>query len=94
MTSIEKFRSEISSWLDANAPKTIEGLVIGESGGNWGGRKPTWDHPDMKPWLERAAAKGLTAPTWPREYGGGGLDPAEAKVFSPGAGASGGCRFR
>ncbi len=82
MTSIEKFKAEISSWLDANAPKTIEGLVIGESGGNWGGRKPSWDHPDMKPWLERAVAKGLTAPTWPREYGGGGLDPAEAKVFS------------
>jgi acyl-CoA dehydrogenase len=82
MTSIESFRAEISGWIDANAPKTIVGLEIGESGGNWGGRRPVWDHPDMKTWLERAAAKGLTAPTWPREYGGGGLEPAEAKAFT------------
>jgi len=82
MTNIESFRAEIGRWIDANAPKTIQGLVIGESGGNWGGRKPTWDHPDMKPWLERAAEKGLTAPTWPKEYGGGGLEAAEAKVFT------------
>ena len=82
MPNLETFRSELGAWLDANAPKTIAGLVFGESGGNWGGRRPTWDHPDMKPWLERAAARGLTAPTWPREYGGGGLEPAEAKALA------------
>jgi alkylation response protein AidB-like acyl-CoA dehydrogenase len=82
MANLETFRAEISSWIDANAPKAIQGLVIGESGGNWGGRKPSWDHPDMKVWLERAAAKGLTAPTWPKEYGGGGLEPADGKVFT------------
>jgi acyl-CoA dehydrogenase len=27
------------------------------------------------------AERGLTAPTWPKEYGGGGLDKAEAKVL-------------
>ena len=80
MADIETFRSELSSWLDANAPKTIVGLPLGEMGGNWGGRRPTWDHPDMKVWLERAAERGLTAPTWPREYGGGGLEPEAAKV--------------
>jgi alkylation response protein AidB-like acyl-CoA dehydrogenase len=75
------FRAEISSWIDANAPKRSP-ASLGESGGNWGGRRPTWDPPEMQPWLERAAARGLTAPTWPREYGGGGLEPAEAKLFS------------
>ena len=82
MANIETFRSELSAWLDAHAPQTLAGLALGEMGGNWGGRRPTWDHPDMKPWLERAAARGLTAPTWPREYGGGGLEPAEAKLLA------------
>jgi alkylation response protein AidB-like acyl-CoA dehydrogenase len=78
---IERFRSEVGAWLDANAPKTIVGLQYGETGGNWGGRRPIWDHPDMQPWLECMAARGWTAPSWPREYGGGGLEPAEAKVI-------------
>ena len=82
MASIDAFRSELTAWLDENAPRSIAGIQLGESGGNWGGRRPKWDHPDMKVWLERAAARGLTAPTWPREYGGGGLTPEEAKVFT------------
>ena len=36
----------------------------------------------MKVWLEVAAAKGFTAPTWPSEYGGGGLSKDEAKVLA------------
>jgi alkylation response protein AidB-like acyl-CoA dehydrogenase len=80
MTDLDTFRAQTAEWLDANAPQSIRGLVISpEGGGTWGGRRPTWDHPDMKPWLEMMAARGWTAPTWPTEYGGGGLSPAEAK---------------
>jgi len=82
MSDLEKFRSETSSWLEANAPKTIVGLALGEMEGSWGGRNPTFDHPDMKPWLAMMAEKGWTAPTWPREYGGGGLSKEEAKVLT------------
>jgi alkylation response protein AidB-like acyl-CoA dehydrogenase len=32
-------------------------------------------------WLERCAEKGFTAPTWPTEYGGGGLSDAEARIL-------------
>jgi alkylation response protein AidB-like acyl-CoA dehydrogenase len=81
-SDLDAFRAELCAWLDAEAPKTIAGLVLGETGGNWGGRRPTWDHPDMKVWLERAAARGYTAPSWPREYGGGGLGADEAKVLA------------
>jgi len=48
----------------------------------WGGRRPEFAHPDQKTWLERMGARGWTAPTWPAEYGGGGLSGAEAKVLA------------
>jgi alkylation response protein AidB-like acyl-CoA dehydrogenase len=82
MADLEKFRAETHAWLVANAPKSLAGLELGQDGGNWGGRRPTFDHPDMKTWLEVMADKGWTAPTWPREYGGGGLERAEAKVLA------------
>jgi alkylation response protein AidB-like acyl-CoA dehydrogenase len=49
---------------------------------NWGGRKAEYPNPEAKHWLDLMAERGLTAPTWPREYGGGGLTKAEAKVLS------------
>ncbi len=81
MEDLEKFRTEAHDWLDSRVPRTLRGLVLPEDGGSWGGRKPTWDHPDMEPWLAMMAERGWTAPTWPREYGGGGLSPAAAKVL-------------
>ncbi len=83
MPDLDAFRAEAADWLDANAPQAIRGLHVNpESGGTWGGRRPIFDHPEMKTWLEVAADKGWTAPTWPTEYGGGGLSNAEAKVLT------------
>jgi alkylation response protein AidB-like acyl-CoA dehydrogenase len=82
MADLDDFRAEARSWLEANAPKSLQGVVITELNGSWGGRNGTFDPPDMKPWLEMMAEKGWTAPTWPREYGGGGLSNAEMKVLS------------
>ncbi|MCG8589164.1 MAG: acyl-CoA dehydrogenase family protein, partial [Proteobacteria bacterium] len=82
MADLENFRSEIRSWLDANAPQSIRGTVSTELDGNWGGRRASYPNPDMKTWLEVMGAKGYTAPTWPREYGGGGLSKEEAKVLA------------
>jgi alkylation response protein AidB-like acyl-CoA dehydrogenase len=82
MADLEAFRSDVQRWLEANAPAALRGLVIsGEGDGNWGGRRASYDPPEMKEWLERAAARGFTAPTWPREYGGGGLSADEARVL-------------
>lgn len=82
MSDLESFRRETRAWLEANAPKSLFGQGGSELEGTWGGRKATYPNPDTKLWLDRAAARGYTAPTWPKAYGGGGLDPAEAKVFS------------
>jgi acyl-CoA dehydrogenase len=47
----------------------------------WGGRGFAFQSEDQRLWLERMAAQGWTAPTWPREYGGGGLNREQAKIL-------------
>jgi acyl-CoA dehydrogenase len=47
----------------------------------WGGRKPNFPSDDARLWLERMAARGWTAPSWPREYGGGNLSPAQCAIL-------------
>jgi alkylation response protein AidB-like acyl-CoA dehydrogenase len=47
----------------------------------WGGRHFEFQSPEQKQWLDAMASRGWTVPDWPKEYGGGGLSPAEAKVL-------------
>jgi len=47
----------------------------------WGGRNPVFKHPDSQRWLAAMVERGWTVPTWPREYGGGGLSATEALVL-------------
>jgi acyl-CoA dehydrogenase len=47
----------------------------------WGGRNYKFQSEDQKNWLDRMAAKGWTVPTWPVEYGGGGLNSEQAKIL-------------
>jgi alkylation response protein AidB-like acyl-CoA dehydrogenase len=81
MAELDAFRAQTRRWLEEHAPPGIAGLVLTEGGGNWGGRRATFEPPEMETWLERMADRGWTAPTWPREYGGGGLEAPEAKVL-------------
>ncbi len=83
-TGLEGFRKETRDWLEANCPpamRTPGGDPTGEDEAVWGGRKATFPNPDAKLWLDRMGAKGWTAPTWPKEYGGGGLSPAENAIL-------------
>ena len=82
MAELETFRRETRDWLMKNAPPDIVGLPANDLEGNWGGRKASYAVPGMKTWLLHMAERGWTAPTWPREYGGGALSPAEGKVLS------------
>ncbi len=79
---LDAFRAEARAWLSENCPPSLLGVGDDLLNGTWGGRKWQPVHPDRRVWLERAAAKGWTAPTWPTEYGGGGLSPAEAKALT------------
>jgi len=86
MSSAEEFRRETRAWLEQNCPpsmrRTLSGNALDASEVCWGGRKYRFASEDQRLWLERMAARGWTAPTWPREYGGAGLDKAEAKILA------------
>ena len=80
MTFLENFRTETRDWLEENCPASMRTrMVAGEDVG--GGRKRKSTNPDAYVWLERMAEKGWTAPTWPKEYGGGGLPKDEFLIL-------------
>jgi len=75
-----EFRSAVRDWLTENCPPSMrtpgtDGEVV------WGGRRQTFTNPDAKVWLDRMAERGWTAPTWPQEYGGGGLSSEQNKIL-------------
>ena len=82
MSDLDAFRSETRAWLEANCPPQMRTPAKGEADFCWGGRKYVFQSEDQKLWLERMGAKGWTVPTWPKEYGGGGLGKEEAKVLA------------
>jgi alkylation response protein AidB-like acyl-CoA dehydrogenase len=80
VVEIEAFRQQVRDFLDKEAPQSLRGLSDPKYA-YWGGRKPELPHPDAQRYCEAAAARGLTAITWPKEYGGGGLTAAHERVF-------------
>jgi len=75
---LETFRAEAAQWLEENFPKALgkdpEALLALVM-------SPAEATGDYKLWKERMGAKGWGVPTWPKQYGGGGLSPAEARVL-------------
>jgi len=74
---LEAFRKEARSWLEANFPESLKG----QAGAALASMEGPGPEGDMKLWKERMADKRWGAPTWPAEYGGGGLSPMEARVL-------------
>ncbi len=92
MADPESFRAETRKWIEANYPPSLASFDAGEEDDAvWGGRRAKYAHPDQKLWLQRMGAKGWTTPTWPKEYGGGGLSGPEARVLAEEL-ARAGCR--
>ncbi|HUJ02200.1 MAG TPA: acyl-CoA dehydrogenase family protein [Rhizomicrobium sp.] len=81
MSDLESFRAETRAWLEANCPPSMRRDIGDENEAVWGGRNFAFKNPEARLWLERMGAKGWTAPTWPKEYGGGGLSRDEAKIL-------------
>ena len=80
MGALDEFRKDTRAWLDENCPQTMR---VSESEDNMigGGKSQVYTNPDSKMWLDRMASKGWTAPMWPTEYGGGGLNKDEFLVL-------------
>ena len=78
---LETFRLETRAWLDANCPPEMREPVRDEEDVFWGGRNARFKSDAQRQWFEASVAKGYTVPSWPKEYGGAGLSPAEAKVL-------------
>ena len=78
--SLEAFREEARAWLEENCPASIRTPMPADEYPG-GGRRAQYKNPDTKVWLDRMAEKGWVVPTWPTEYGGGGLDSAENRVL-------------
>lgn len=81
MSDLETFRNETRAWLEANCPTEMREPVRDEDDVCWGGRNWTFKSEAQKAWFDVCVAKGYTVPAWPKEYGGAGLNPAEAKVL-------------
>ena len=78
--TIEAFRTETRAWLEENCPPGMR-TPMPDDERVWGGKNPVFKHPESQIWMERMVERGWTAPTWPKKYGGGGLDRDHATVL-------------
>src|ERR1700761_1515935 len=74
---LEAFRAEARAWFEANFPKSLRSPGGGLAAAIEGGREATGD---ALVWRQRMGEKGWTAPTWPTQYGGGGLSVAQGRI--------------
>ncbi len=81
MQALQEFQESTRAWLEENCPPSMRTPMVQDEI-VWGGRNATFKNPESKVWLERMAAKGWTCPTWPTEYGGGGLNKEQSIVLS------------
>ncbi|MBV9330770.1 MAG: acyl-CoA dehydrogenase family protein, partial [Alphaproteobacteria bacterium] len=75
-TDLEVFRAEARDWLAKTFPASLKGkgaIMFAE------GRGPS--DPDFAAWKKAMGEKGWGTPTWPQQYGGGGLSTAQARVL-------------
>ncbi|MBC7172298.1 MAG: acyl-CoA dehydrogenase family protein, partial [Polyangiaceae bacterium] len=79
---LEDFRREMRVFLEEKAPHALRGTSLcGPFDGYWGGQKHPGVAPEVLAWRDACFERGLTAPTWPKKYGGAGLSASHAKVL-------------
>jgi alkylation response protein AidB-like acyl-CoA dehydrogenase len=73
----DAFRQEVRDWLETNCPPAARGrgdvITIGS-------KRPMADAA-LLTWRHALGERGWTIPTWPREYGGGGLSADETAIL-------------
>lgn len=82
MSDMDEFKRALRAWILEDPPTELFGTRgAGKFDGYWGGRRRVGAGSASLRWLERMAARGLTAPTWPVAYGGAGLSPDHARAI-------------
>jgi alkylation response protein AidB-like acyl-CoA dehydrogenase len=74
---LNAFREEARQWISDNFPESLNGKGLGMEDDERADLGP-----DLEVWRERLASRGWGAPTWPTEYGGGGLSQTHVKVIN------------
>ncbi|MEG2046131.1 MAG: acyl-CoA dehydrogenase family protein [Comamonas sp.] len=80
MVELDTFKQEVGQWLDENCPASMRRPIVAEEM-VWGSSQLQFISEDQKLWFERMRDRGWFAPSWPKEYGGGGLSPKEARIL-------------
>ena len=80
-TSLDDFRADIAGWLDECYPAVLRPLDVGNGMGPEAVAPATIRAAEQH-WHRLRAERGWLAPTWPREYGGAGLDRDQARVLA------------
>ena len=75
-TDLDAFRSEARAWIAANLPASLKGKPALQFFEGFGSQEP-----DFLKWKAAMGAKGWGVPTWPREWGGGGLSRHQVRVL-------------
>ena len=73
---LDEFREATRSWIAEHCPEGARG-----SGQIPFGSRRVNLEPDVADWLNAMVGKGWTVPTWPKEYGGAGLERAEYEIL-------------
>lgn len=77
---LDTFRNDVRAWLQENCPQSMR-TPAREDEVIWGGRKERFANADARLWFDRMVARKWICPTWPAEYGGGGLTPEQNKIL-------------
>src|SRR6185369_8325245 len=75
---IDAFRAEARAWLAETFPKSL----ANDASAQLAKLQARPETAEATAWRKALGAKGWGVPTWPKEYGGGGLSRAEAKVLA------------
>ncbi|MGV3478646.1 MAG: acyl-CoA dehydrogenase family protein [Sphingobium sp.] len=75
----ESFRADVAAWLDANFPRS---LAFKSPQPYLTDAAYADADPDFGLWLRNIVDRGWGAPTWPVQYGGGGLSEGEARILA------------
>src|SRR5260221_4353123 len=80
LIALAAFRSDTRAWLEVHCPPEMRSPLRSGGAACWGGRNWPFQSDAQRRWLEVMAERGWTVPDWPKDYGGGGLSAAEARV--------------